>query len=381
MELLGGLTLQARVSDRRPARRGEPRQTPAAPAGRPRAGPCGGLPASRHQAGEHPARRSGPSDPDRLRRLARGRLRPLAGDDRGVHAGLRRRGAVHRRQAGTVDRHLWPRRHAAFCRHGSAARQRGRPRAGRCLRAARRRHAAVSAKPAGRHRCRPRRARRRPAAIDRRVAGPAVAARFRRARKSRHGRHAPGAACRSGCVTGPGRAAQLARRWLSRPSRLPGRRRAAGLVCTSRSTTTPPPAATRRGQRGSRPVTRRRITARRNSKRRDGAKRPPSTRQRRLRAEAEARRKADEETALRRKIEDEVRQKAEAEQAAKQHAAEEAKQRADAEMTKANPETAEAAETALHLALLDRQRLQVHSRHWASTLGELTVYSAPAREK
>jgi serine/threonine protein kinase len=54
-----------------------------------------------------------------------------------------------------------------FFRHGAAAGQRGRPGTGRHLRAARRRHAAIAAKPAGRHRRRPRRARRRPAAIDR----------------------------------------------------------------------------------------------------------------------------------------------------------------------------------------------------------------------
>src|SRR4051812_30156143 len=34
-------------------------------------GPCRDLPASRHQAGQHHARRPGPADPDRLRRVAR----------------------------------------------------------------------------------------------------------------------------------------------------------------------------------------------------------------------------------------------------------------------------------------------------------------------
>jgi peptidoglycan hydrolase-like protein with peptidoglycan-binding domain len=102
-----------------------------------------------------------------------------------------------------------------------------------------------------------------------------------------------------------------------------------------------------------------------------------------LRAEAEARRKADEEAALRRKVEadlarkaeadaaarqqaeQEARQKAEAEAAAKRKTDEEAKQKAEAEAAerlKAEEEdkkSAEATETALHLALGDRQRLQV----------------------
>jgi hypothetical protein len=61
----------------------------------------------------------------------------------------------------------------------------------------------------------------------------------------------------------------------------------------------------------------------------------------RLRAEAEARRKADEEGALRRRIEDEFRQKAEAEQAARQKADEE-QRRAAAEAAKAEAAKAEA---------------------------------------
>jgi peptidoglycan hydrolase-like protein with peptidoglycan-binding domain len=100
----------------------------------------------------------------------------------------------------------------------------------------------------------------------------------------------------------------------------------------------------------------------------------------RLRAEAEVRRKSDEEAALRRKIEDEMRQKAEAEEASRRQAAEEATRRTEAQAAaqrqadeeakskaaaeaarteEANAKTAEAAETALHLTPSDRQRLQV----------------------
>jgi peptidoglycan hydrolase-like protein with peptidoglycan-binding domain len=100
----------------------------------------------------------------------------------------------------------------------------------------------------------------------------------------------------------------------------------------------------------------------------------------RLRAEAEARRGSDEEAQLRRKIEDEMRQKAEAEEASRRQAAEEAARRAEAQAAaqrqadedarskaaaeaarseEADAKAAEAAETALHLAPSDRQRLQV----------------------
>jgi peptidoglycan hydrolase-like protein with peptidoglycan-binding domain len=99
-----------------------------------------------------------------------------------------------------------------------------------------------------------------------------------------------------------------------------------------------------------------------------------------LRAEAEARRRSDEEAALRRKIEDEMRRKAEAEEANRRQAAEEATRRMEAQAAaqrqadeearnkaaaeaarteEARAKTAEAAETALHLAPSDRQRLQV----------------------
>jgi peptidoglycan hydrolase-like protein with peptidoglycan-binding domain len=107
----------------------------------------------------------------------------------------------------------------------------------------------------------------------------------------------------------------------------------------------------------------------------------------RLRSEAEARRKSDEEAALRRKIEEEMRQKAEAEAAsrrqadedakrqaaadaaaqaaAKRQAEEDAKARMEAETAarlkaeEADRKGAEAAEAALRLSQLDRQRLQV----------------------
>jgi serine/threonine protein kinase/peptidoglycan hydrolase-like protein with peptidoglycan-binding domain len=109
----------------------------------------------------------------------------------------------------------------------------------------------------------------------------------------------------------------------------------------------------------------------------------------RLRADAEARRRSDEEAALRRKIEDEMRQKAAADEANRRQAAaeatrqsetqaaaqrqadEEARSKAAAEAARteeADAKTAEAAETALHLATSDRQRLQVA----LSTLGFAT---------
>ncbi|WP_147155211.1 protein kinase domain-containing protein [Reyranella soli] len=105
----------------------------------------------------------------------------------------------------------------------------------------------------------------------------------------------------------------------------------------------------------------------------------------RLRAEAEVRRKVDEEAALRRRIEDEVRQK-EAEEGARRQAAEEAKRQAAAELAaaaaarqqaeaearsraaaeaaarrkaeEADPKAAEDAEAVLRLSQADRQRIQ-----------------------
>jgi len=85
----------------------------------------------------------------------------------------------------------------------------------------------------------------------------------------------------------------------------------------------------------------------------------------RLRSEAEARRKADEEVAMRRRIEEEMRQKAAAEEAARREAAEEAQRKAEAEAAErlkaaeADRSGAEAAETALRLSTVDRQRIQV----------------------
>jgi hypothetical protein len=75
----------------------------------------------------------------------------------------------------------------------------------------------------------------------------------------------------------------------------------------------------------------------------------------RLRAEAEARRKADEEAALRLKIEDELRQKAEAEQVARQKAEEE-QRLAAAEAAKAEAEKAEAAKAEAAKAKADHGR-------------------------
>jgi peptidoglycan hydrolase-like protein with peptidoglycan-binding domain len=86
----------------------------------------------------------------------------------------------------------------------------------------------------------------------------------------------------------------------------------------------------------------------------------------RLRGEAEARRKADEEAALRHKIEGELRQKADAEESARRQAAEaEAKRKAEAETAarlkaeEVDRQDAVASEQVLHLAQPDRQRIQV----------------------
>jgi serine/threonine protein kinase/peptidoglycan hydrolase-like protein with peptidoglycan-binding domain len=85
----------------------------------------------------------------------------------------------------------------------------------------------------------------------------------------------------------------------------------------------------------------------------------------RLRSEADARRKADEELAMRRRIEEEIRQKAAAEEAAWRQAAEEAQRKAEAEAAErlkaeeADRSGAEAAEAALRLSTVDRQRIQV----------------------
>jgi hypothetical protein len=85
----------------------------------------------------------------------------------------------------------------------------------------------------------------------------------------------------------------------------------------------------------------------------------------RLRAEADTRRKADEEAALRRKIEDEMRQKAEADEATRRQAEQDAKQKTDTDAAarlkaeEDDKKTAELTETALRLTQPDRQRLQV----------------------
>lgn len=125
----------------------------------------------------------------------------------------------------------------------------------------------------------------------------------------------------------------------------------------------------------------------------------------RLRAEAEARRKADEEAALRARIEQEVRDKAAAEEAARQKAAADAKLQTEAEAAakaKADAEAAakaqeeaaarqraveadrkgaEAAETALRLGQLDRQRIQVALTALGFTTGGIDgVFGARSRE-
>ncbi|WP_296341063.1 serine/threonine-protein kinase [Reyranella sp.] len=129
----------------------------------------------------------------------------------------------------------------------------------------------------------------------------------------------------------------------------------------------------------------------------------------RLRAEAEARRKADEEAALRARIEQEFREKAAAEEAARQKAAADAKLQAEAQAAadaaakaKADAEAAakaqeeaaaqlraaeadrkgaEAAETALRLGHSDRQRLQVALTSLGfATGGSDGVFGARSRE-
>jgi len=121
-----------------------------------------------------------------------------------------------------------------------------------------------------------------------------------------------------------------------------------------------------------------------------------------LRAEAEARRRSDEEAALRRKIEDEMRQKAEAGEANRRQAAEETTRRIEAQAAaqrqadeearskaaaeaarteEAHAKTAEAAETALRLTPSDRQRLQVAlSGLGFATGGTDGVFGARSRE-
>lgn len=129
----------------------------------------------------------------------------------------------------------------------------------------------------------------------------------------------------------------------------------------------------------------------------------------RLRAEAEARRKADEEAVLRARIEQELREKAAAEEAARQKAAADAKLQAEAQAaadaaakTKADAEAAakaqeeaaarlraeeadlkgaEAAEAALRLSHSDRQHLQVALTSLGfSTGGTDGVFGARSRE-
>jgi len=82
-------------------------------------------------------------------------------------------------------------------------------------------------------------------------------------------------------------------------------------------------------------------------------------------AEADAKQKAEAEAALVRQVEEETRAKIEAEMAAKQKAEEEARQKAEAEAAakreaeENDRRTAEAAETALRLSTIDRQHIQV----------------------
>ena len=166
-----GETLEERIKRQRQAGRRGRRPHPVAAARRAGAGPQCRLPASRHQARQHPARRRGQPDADRFRRLARGDGGPQHGAHRHLHAGLRRGRADDLGQAGSVDRHLRPVGHALSRHHRPDAAQRLRPHAGRWLRAARPARAGrLFTRRAGGRRCRPRGGRPRPAADHRRLA-------------------------------------------------------------------------------------------------------------------------------------------------------------------------------------------------------------------
>ena len=171
MALLDGEIARAAPQARRTFVAAGCRKHPLSPARRPRGGPCDGLPASRHQAGQHHARCQGCSDADRLRRLARSDGRPHHGDDRDLHAGLCPGRAIHLGQAGPVDRHLWPLRHPLSRHHRPPAAQRLRPHGERYLPTP---GEAVAGgffiASSERHRCRARDGTERPSAIDRRLA-------------------------------------------------------------------------------------------------------------------------------------------------------------------------------------------------------------------
>ena len=83
---------------------------------RTRGGAQGGLPASRHQAGQHHPRCQGRPDADRFRRLAGFHGGSHGGDDGDLHAALCRRRAAHVGQARTVDGHLRRRRRRSITR-------------------------------------------------------------------------------------------------------------------------------------------------------------------------------------------------------------------------------------------------------------------------
>ena len=86
-----------------------------------------GLPASRHQAGQHHGRCQGRPTLIDFGAVARGDGRTLDGDDGDLHAGLCRGRAVHLGQAGSVDRHLGLVGHALPRHHRAAAAERDRP--------------------------------------------------------------------------------------------------------------------------------------------------------------------------------------------------------------------------------------------------------------
>ena len=96
-------------------------------AARPGRGACAGLPASRHQAGEHhhPARQR--SRPRRFRRRASGDGRPHAQPDRRAHPTIcADRTICPHRQAGSVERHLFRRRRPLSRDRGTDAARRCR---------------------------------------------------------------------------------------------------------------------------------------------------------------------------------------------------------------------------------------------------------------
>ena len=132
-----------------------------------------------------------------------------------------------------------------------------------------------------------------------------------------------GAACRSGCVTAQGAGRSRAAMAFAAVA-IAGAAAGGWFLFSPRSTTTPPPAPPAAASVAASPAPDRGQEELEKARREQKAALDEAAG---LRAEAEARRKSDEEAALRRKIEDEMRRKAEAEEASRRQAAEEAARR------------------------------------------------------